>query len=173
MNKVRATYKGSQWYALMTRYKCEKYVAKNLEAKGVTTYLPLLETTKVYTSRKKTYVKPLINCYVFTYIDEAEYSKVLQTEYVYGFLTIAGKKAIVKEDEILLLKKVVGELDDVEVFNDTLTVGNEVEIISGNLTGLTGFLIEEKGKNSFVVRLSSMDVSLSMTVDKQHLRYIR
>lgn len=157
------------WLAVQTKYKCEKYVAKHLTAKGIECFLPLLSTTKHYATRKKTYHKPLINCYVFCRIDESQCVTVLRTEYVYGFLTLAGKKAVVQEEEIEILKRVVGEGTDASIVKDSFAVGSNVEIISGNLTGIRGVLLEEKGKNNFVVSLTSMGMELTMTVQKQHL----
>ena len=158
-----------QWYAVRTKYKCEKYVANALHHKGVNYYLPLVKVTKKYTRKVKTYHLPLLNCFVFVYINRNDYVKVLQTEYVSGFLRIGKEISPVKEEEITLLKKITGEYNEIKVETLNLIEGSPVEIISGNLIGTKGILIEKRSKKSFVVRLDSIGYQLQIQVDPSQL----
>ena len=80
-----------RWFAIYTKYKCEKYVADQLNKRQIESYVPLLKKTKRYVSRTKEYQVPLVNCYVFVCITKEDYSHVLRTEYVMKFIRI-GKK---------------------------------------------------------------------------------
>ncbi|GLR18834.1 UpxY family transcription antiterminator [Portibacter lacus] len=160
----------SRWFVVYTKYKTEKYVVDKLTKKGITAYVPLLKYTRRYTRKIKHYEVPLINCYVFVKIIKDEYVKVLETEYVSGFLKNRGNLNEVREEEIEILKRIVGEEDDVIGEAISFEAGKKVEIISGNLTGLKGKLVEKQGKNEFLIELESIGYQFRMVVDIQHLR---
>lgn len=162
----------SRWFVIYTKYKTEKYVVDRLKKKGIDAYVPLIKYTRRYTRKIKHYEVPLINCYVFVNITKGEYVKVLETEYVSGFLKNRGNLNEVREDEIEILKRIVGEKEDVTGEAISFEEGKSVEIISGNLTGLKGKLIEKQGKNEFLIELQSIGYQFRMVVDTQHLRGI-
>ena len=141
------------WYAVKTRFKCEKQVARHMEAKGVECYLPLLKRTRRYQRKVKHYEIPLINCYVFVRIELKDRVEVLSNYNVVDFLKIGGDIIPVSHDEIGVMKRVVGELEDIEVGPWEWCEGDEVEVIAGSLTGLNGILLSRAGKHEFVVRL--------------------
>lgn len=162
-----------KWFAIYTKYKCEKYVVEQLKKKGIKSYVPLLKVTKRYTRKVKNYEVPLINCYAFVYINKREYIKVLETQYVHHFLKIRKDLISIPDEEIQLLRRIVGEFQEIEARPDQFQVGKEVEIISGNLTGLRGILISQQGKSTFVVQLEAIGYQLSMNVDVKLLRLIK
>lgn len=162
-----------RWFAVHTKYKCEKYVVDQLSLKGIGAYVPLISKTKRYASRLKTHQVPLINSHIFVLIKKHDYVRVLQTEYVFSFIKQRRNLIHIPHDEIDILKMIVGEIEHVETGEITFEQGDEVEIIAGNLTGLKGKLIENKGKNKFVVELNNIGIQLMMTIDKNSLRRLR
>ncbi len=162
----------SRWFVVYTKYKTEKFVADKLSKKGIASYIPLRKYTRRYSSKVKHYEVPLINCYVFVKIIESEYIKVLETEYVNGFLKNRGNLTDVKESEITILKKITGEITDLQSEEIQFIEGKDVEIISGNLTGIKGKLVEQHSKSEFLVELVSIGFQLRMNIDKAHLRFI-
>lgn len=162
----------ARWFVIYTKYKTEKYVCDKLARKDIKAYVPLLKYTRRYTRKIKHFEVPLINCYVFVKITQQEYLKVLETEYVSGFLKNRGNLNEVKEHEIDILRKIVGEDIDVSAESVTLEPGKKVEIISGNLTGLKGILVDQQGKHEFVVALESIGYQFRMTINQTHLRPI-
>lgn len=163
----------SRWFAIYTKYKCEKYVTEHLARKGIAAYVPLITKIKQYASRVKRSNVPLINCYVFVKITKDQYVKVLETQYVMSFIKQRQNLIAIPDEEINLLKRIVGEMEDVSAGNIEMSIGDEVEIIGGNLTGIRGRLIESEGKNKFVVKLESIGLQLSMIIDKSLLRLIK
>ncbi len=158
-----------KWFAIRTKFKCEKYVSEALAKKGIGNYVPLITKVKRYTSGIKKRQVPLINNYVFVYIVKREYIPVLETDYVLGFIKQGRELISIPAKEIDTLKIVVGEMENVEARDITFSPGDEVEIIGGQLTGLTGILIKEEGKHKFVIQLKTIGVQLLMTVDKSML----
>ena len=165
--------KESRWFAVYTKYKCEKFVVDLLSKKGIAAYVPLITKIKRYASRIKRFDVPLINCYIFVKITKKEYVKVLDTQYVMAFIKQRQNLISIPQVEIDLLKRIVGEIEDLQVGEIEMNVGDEVEIISGNLTGIQGRLAEIEGKNKFVVQLASIGYQLSMIIDKSLLRLIK
>ena len=163
----------SRWFAIYTKYKCEKYVAEHLAKKGIAAYVPLITKIKQYTSRVKRFDVPLINCYVFVKITKDQYVKVLETQYVMSFIKQRQNLIAIPDDEINLLKRIVGEIENVSAGNIEMNIGDEVEIIGGNLTGIRGRLVEAEGKNKFIVQLESIGLQLSMIIDKSLLRLLK
>jgi len=148
-------------------------VADLLAKAGIAAYVPLITKIKRYASRIKRFDVPLINCYVFVKITKAQYVKVLETQYVMAFIKQRQNLISIPDEEINLLKRIVGEIEDVQAGNIEMNVGDEVEIISGNLTGIRGRLVEIEGKNKFVVQLASIGYQLSMIIDKSLLRLLK
>lgn len=144
-----------------------------LAKKGIAAYVPLITKIKQYVSRKKRFDVPLINCYVFVKITKDQYVKVLETQHVISFIKQRQNLISIPEVEIDLLKRIVGEIENVNAENIEMGVGDEVEIISGNLTGIKGRLVETESKNKFVVQLASIGYQLSMIIDKSLLRLIK
>ncbi|MBK9564384.1 MAG: UpxY family transcription antiterminator [Saprospiraceae bacterium] len=66
-----------RWFAVYTKYKCEKYVQDHLNKKNVQTYLPLIQKTRRYTRKVKHLEVPMINCYVFVHIIKNQYIPTL------------------------------------------------------------------------------------------------
>jgi len=163
----------AEWYAVRTKFKCEKYVVASLKSKSITAYTPVLNVTKRYTRKVVTREIPLINCYVFVKVMPEQFVRVLQTEYVFSFLKIGRELSAVKQEEIDLLKRITGEYNEVKAEEIEYVEGSEVEIVSGNLTGVKGILLEKHSKHNFLVELRSLSYQLKINVDPNHLRVIR
>jgi transcriptional antiterminator RfaH len=162
----------AKWFALKTKFKAEKLVVQHLKSKGIQAYIPLLKETKRYTRKIKTVVKPLLNCYVFVHIDKSQYVPVLETEYVLGFVKQGHHIISIPNEEIDLLKKIVGEIEEVHAAGMDYSEGQMVEIVAGNLTGLRGKLVKKKSKHHFIVALDYIGIQLEMEVDKALLQKV-
>ena len=160
------------WYAITTKYKCEKYVATALKQKGLEAYVPLLRKTRRYTRKIKTYDIPLINCYAFVCITGKDRVKVLEVPYVRQFVGFEGKMVPVPEKEMQMMRRVVGEMSEVVAEPRRWVDGDQVEVIAGHLTGIRGTLIEQSGKHEFIVELGSLGYQLRMVVDRSVLRKV-
>jgi transcription antitermination factor NusG len=161
-----------QWYAVTTKYKCEKLVTTALHRKGVDAYVPLLRRTRRYTRKIKNYEVPLINCYVFVRIALKDRVRVLEEPHVHQFIGFDGKIAPIPEHEMQMMRRIVGELSEVVVEPREWLEGDRVEVIAGNLTGIKGTLVEQSGKHEFVVELESLGYQLRMVVDRSVLRKV-
>ena len=161
-----------KWFAVYTLYKREKRVLAALQQKGIDAYLPLLKLTRHYTRKVKKVELPLINCYLFVKIVKKEYLRVLETEEVVSFLKIGKNLISIPEQEINIMKKVVGEQMDIEVQPGLVQKGASVEVIGGQLTGLKGKLHEIKNEKNFSIELERMGYSIFMEIDPKYLKVV-
>ena len=160
-----------KWFAVYTSYKREKLVAKMLSQKGIENYLPLQKVVRRYNRKIRTQELPLINCYIFVRIIKGQYVPVLETEYVHKFTKIANNLLSIPDHEIETLKRIVGEEGlELSLEQERLNIGDQVEIIAGNLIGIQGRLVAEDGKNKVIVDLENVGYSLKMTIEASLLR---
>ncbi len=164
----------SKWFAIRTNFKHEKHVAKKLKDVGVSVYLPLVTKVRQYTRKVKKYEIPLITNYVFVKIKKQEYIKVLQVQGVLGFIKVGKNLISIPEDEINILKKIIGEEREIGVFPRDRggTIGRKVEIISGYLTGIKGKVTEVSNKKMFIIELQNIGYTLSMEISSDNLKFI-
>ncbi len=168
---MRSENKSRHWHAVLVGSKKEKFVFDLLQRKGISVYLPLVKRTRRYASRIKTHEVPLISCYVFVQVSEQEHVDVLETAYVYKFIRFGGNITAIPQHEIDILKHVVGHYDDVELADDQLyRKGDKVELIAGELTGIKGTVIEDRGNKRYLVKLESLDLKLTWTVKASKLK---
>ncbi len=165
--------KDEKWFAVYTKYKCEKFVAGQLTKKNIHAYVPLISKTKRYSRKIKHYEVPLINCYVFVKIKKQDYLRTLETEFVMKFLKNGNDLFAIPENEIQILKRVGGQVE--ESFENTtlsLNEGQMVEVVSGQLTGMRGKIINRAGKKNFVVALETIGYHLQVNIDLKWLKPI-
>ncbi|MBP9197013.1 MAG: UpxY family transcription antiterminator [Saprospiraceae bacterium] len=164
----------TRWFAVYTKYKCEKYVADQLSKKNIEAYVPIISKTRRYSRKIKHYQIPLINCYVFVCISKANYIPTLETEYVMKFLKQGKDLLCIPPLEIDTLKRVAGDVEEIyAIENNIFQAGEEVEVISGHLTGMRGKIISRSGKRNFVIELNTIGYQLSIQVDLNLLRPIK
>jgi transcription antitermination factor NusG len=163
-----------RWFAIRTRYKSEKLAYQQLEKNNIHAYLPLRESIKIYHRKKRVTDLPLINSFVFVKIIKREYIYVLQTEYVSGFLKFGQNLLAIPEEQINLIRRLLGEnLDiDIEPSDKVFEKGDWVEVTTGPLLGLRGQLIMVKGKEKVLVELINSGYTLQISIDNQLLKKI-
>ena len=154
-----------QWYAVRTQLKCEKQVATFLKRADIKAYLPLQQYTRKWGRRVVEVEIPLISNYIFVNITRPEYVKVLQTEYIYGFIKFGGQLISIPDREIDLVRRILGEYKNIDVQTLEFEEGEDIEIIAGKLTGMKGKLIQKKGKKQVLVELQNIGVGLYLTVE--------
>ncbi|KXK40762.1 MAG: UpxY family transcription antiterminator [Saprospiraceae bacterium] len=163
-----------RWFAVYTRFRCEKFVAEQLRKKQIEVYLPLISKTRRYARKIKHTELPLINCYIFVHINKSDYVPVLDTEYVLKFLKQGKDLISVSDAEIDILKRVTGMVDAIEPISaDAYNLGDEVEVTSGQLIGLKGKIISRAGKKNFVIELENIGFQLRINIAMSLLKPVQ
>ena len=104
-------------------------------------------------------------------IDKSQYLPTIETEYVIKFIRQKKDLIAIPDSEIEILKRITGEIIEASpVDMSSLLPGDEVEVISGQLTGLRGKLVSREGKKSFIVELTSIGFQFRVHIDINLLR---
>lgn len=165
------TLNNEQWYALYTKPRWEKKVAKLLEEQGIENYCPINKVTRQWSDRKKIVMEPVFKGYVFVKIADANKWEVKKINGVLNFVYWLGKPATIREEEILTIKKFLNEFSDIEVTDLSLKVNSTVMVKAGVLMNYQGILVELIG-NKARVRIESMGLQLSAQFDKRNLQLL-
>lgn len=153
------------WLAVRTKFRSEKFVVRQLEDKGIKAFVPLQENVRRYGGRVRKSQVPLINTYIFVFIDRSEYVPVLKTPYALYFVDVGGQLVQVTKEEIDLMKRLTGEkVEAFESLPQELEIGDEVKIISGHLTGMNGRLVDFKNKKKLLVQLDSIGYQMLVEI---------
>jgi len=158
-----------RWFAIRTKYKAEKQVVQQLCHRDVEAYIPLVNRKKKYGKKVKTYQIPLIYNYVFVRINKSKYLTVLEQQFVYEFVKQGKHLVSIPEFEIEMLKKIVGDEYGAIMSDRQFIIGDQVEVIAGNLTGLTGRLIASHSKQNMLVELENIGYQFRIEIDTKLL----
>ena len=93
------------WYVLHVRPKSEKKAEKQLLSLGINAYCPLRNEIKIWSDRKKRVEVPVLPSMVLVKIGEEEINKVFQSPSVTRYMFWLGKRALVSQLEIDILKE--------------------------------------------------------------------
>ena len=154
----------ARWYALYTKSRNEKKVYERLVGAGYECFLPLQKTVRQWSDRKKVVEVPLINSYLFVRMVLSQRFAVLQDPGAVCFINFEKLPAPVADKDIAYLKRIMEEGFAVEIVDTPLAPGEKVKVISGQLTGLEGELVDHKGGQRVVVRIENIPFSLVVTV---------
>ncbi len=159
-----------KWYAIYTKSRTEKKVASDLEASGIEIYLPLLKILRQWSDRKKWVEVPLFSCYLFVHISERDYPEVLKTNGVVRFITFRNKRIPIPDQQIEAVRAYLDEDDPVKLNETNFQPGDFVEVIRGQMLGLTGTLVQVKGKQRVLVEIAGIGQKLIINISKSVLK---
>src|SRR4029079_6410817 len=115
-----------KWFAIYTRPRWEKKVNLLLQEKGVESYCPLNKVKRKWSDRVKIIEEPLFKSYVFVKVSDEEKTTVRMTTGVMNFVYWNKKPAIIKEKEILTIKRFLDEYRDVHLCPNDLKLNDAV-----------------------------------------------
>jgi transcription antitermination factor NusG len=158
------------WYAIYTKPRHEKKIYARLLQEHVEAYLPLQTTIRQWSDRKKKVSEPLFRCYVFVYISNKDYFRVLCFNGVVRYVTFEGKAVTIPAKQIQLIRNLLDQDMIIEESSDPIPMGAKVEIIAGPLTGVTGELLENAGKRRVIIRIEEINKALLVNVPLSYLK---
>ena len=139
--------------------------------KGVTVYLPMVDSIRKWKDRKKKIRIPLFNSYVFVCINLKDRYTALQTDGVVRIISFSGEPAVIPDWQIQQLKQLI-EIPDAIQLESYFNAGDWVEITEGPFIGVKGRLKEMRGETRLVVNIDGIMQSVSVVVDPTTVRKI-
>lgn len=153
------------WYAVYVRSRYEKKVHQLLLEAGVESFLPLLETVRQWSDRKKRVSEPLFRGYVFVQIDyHHDHVKVLETDGVVKFIGIGRKPSVIADRDIEWLRRLVREPDAIARTVSAIPAGTKVRVLAGPFKDFEGTVIKEGRDHRIVVYFDSIMQGVEITI---------
>jgi transcription antitermination factor NusG len=162
----------TQWYALYTKPGWEKRVADLLSARDIESYCPVNRVYRQWSDRKKMITVPLFTCYVFVKIHEKKQLAVRSTTGVINFVHWLNRPAIIREEEIALIRRFLNEFENVQLEKVSIRNNDPVRITNGVLMGQEGTVLSASDKTIKVV-LPSLGFMMIAEVNIAHVELIR
>ncbi|HEY5371663.1 MAG TPA: UpxY family transcription antiterminator [Hanamia sp.] len=159
------------WYAVYTKPRWEKKVASLLLEKGIENYCPINKVTRQWSDRKKVVFEPVFKGYVFVKVEDDKKWEIKSVTGILNFVYWLGKPAVIRDDEIDIIRKFLNEFDDVQVESKGFVVNTEVRIKQGVLMNYNGIVVEVLG-NRAVVKIDTLDLQLSAHFDNKNLELL-
>ncbi|HED30606.1 MAG TPA: UpxY family transcription antiterminator [Prosthecochloris aestuarii] len=161
------------WYAVYVRSRFEKKVHRDLEEKGITSFLPLLDTWRQWSDRRKKVQVPLFRGYVFVRINfRKEYVRVLETDGVVAFVGIKNSASVIRDREIEWIRILTGEPDAVTRVRPELSPGQPVRVVAGPFAGLEGVVSKEGRDAKLVVYFESIMQGIEVLINPDYLSVV-
>ncbi len=159
------------WLAVYTKPRWEKKVAERIGAKGIEVYCPLNKVRKKWSDRYKVVEEPLFKSYVFVKVKEEDRTLIRLAEGVVNFVYSEGRPALIREEEINLIRRFLKEYNEVQSNPVPLVKGARVRVTSGVLMDREGVVIDILNKKAFVL-LESLGYELTASFEASGLEPI-
>ena len=155
------------WFALYTKPRHEFKALEQLKEIEIETYLPTITITKQWSDRKKKITEPLFKSYIFIYSDEVERNRALTKDAVIKTIYFNGKPAVIPDQEMESIKKMLESPEKIHVFNG-IAKGVIVKIESGPFGGIEGIVnsvSDDENTLSVSIQLLNRTISVSIPSD--------
>jgi transcription antitermination factor NusG len=149
------------WYVVYTKPKWEKKVAEKLQQIGIECYCPLVTQVKQWSDRKKKVEVPLFNSYVFVQLSEKDRNSVFQIAGIVRYLFWLGKPAIVRDEEIDIIKKNLKASNVSEISVTPMQVGDRIKLDSGAFSNQDA-IVQEVSNTHYILVLESLGCVLKI-----------
>lgn len=161
---IHSTTGTPNWYALFTRHQHEKSVALSLSNKNHEVYLPLYRSVRQWQDRAKQLFSPLFPGYVFIRDGMDRQLQILTTPGIIHIVGWGGRPAIVPQNQLDAVRKVIESLLLVEP-HPPLQSGDRMRVKAGPLRGLEGVLTRIKGEDRLVVSMEMLGRAAAVEID--------
>ncbi len=162
----------AEWFVVHTKTNAEKRVQERLQAVGFEVYLPLLESLRQWSDRKKKVKLPLIRSVVFVRCTRTALNGVYAVSGVQAVLKHLGKPAVVRPAEIQNLQLLLQESSAVSIVSERIAPGSPVVVTAGPFKGMHATALEELNAYRLQISLEALGVAYAVSVPKQFVQLI-
>jgi len=158
------------WWAIYTKARQEKAVARSLLAYEIPFYLPLVGKDQYIRGRRVRSHLPLFDGYLFLYGSDEDRVRTLTTNRISRILPVSEEEELVSD---------LGHLRDLIESDAPLTVerqltrGDRVRVKSGALKGVEGEIIRRENGTRLLVAVNYMEQGVSIEIDDFMVERVR
>jgi transcription antitermination factor NusG len=155
----------AQWYALYTRSRHEKQVARQFEQRDIEFLLPLYSSVRRWKDRRVSLQLPLFPSYIFVHTSLLQHRiEVLTVPGAVRFVAFEGRPAVLPESDLLRLRAGLDHGIHAQP-HPYLKVGRRVRVRSGPLAGTEGILLRKKDQFRLIVSIDLIMRSVAVDID--------
>ena len=140
--------------------------------KGLESYCPLNKVRRKWSDRVKIVEEPLFKSYVFVKVSDNDRTAVRMTNGAINFVYWDGKPAVIKEKEIIAIKRFLNEYENVEAVPADLKINQRVRITNGTFMDQEGKVLDIRHKTARVA-IDSLGYILVAYIDRTKLTSAR
>jgi len=155
----------TNWYALYTCARHEKQVARQIEQRHISCFLPVYRSVRRWKDRRKELELALFPGYVFVHIALRDRLQVLQMASAVRFVSFNGHPVPLPEADMEALMNGLRRGAHAEP-HPYLTAGRRVRVRFGPLSGAEGILVRRKDKFRVVLSLDLIMRAVAVEVDE-------
>ena len=159
------------WYVLYTKPRHEKKVAERLSATGFKVYCPLHKVRRQWSDRVKIVDEPLFKGYIFIHTVDEKRDEVFDDPGTVRYLFWLRRPAIVRQVEIDIIQKWLGEYNHEDIDLSDIKAGDLVRISTGPFSGEEALMLDKSSKKA-VVQLKELGLQLSLSLSNSDLSLI-
>lgn len=151
-----------RWWAMYTRARQEKALAREMFQWQIPFYLPLIPKTREYGRRRVRATIPLFAGYLFLYGTDDERVKSLTTNRVSRNLEVKDEAQLVAE--LSNLKRLI-DAGAPLTMESRLAKGAPVRICRGPLSGVEGVVLKRHGQTRLLVSVNFLQKGASVAIE--------
>lgn len=153
---------GIDWVVAHTKPRCEKKLVQHCAREGIETTLPCYRSPHRYRGKTVVFQKPLFPGYVFLRLNHDQRRTVQQSDYIANLLTVTDQELFDRQ-----LREIMAALEtDVEVrLAPAIGTGMRVQIKSGPLRGMEGWVEDRQGPTIVLLRLDFIGQAAAVKVE--------
>jgi transcriptional antiterminator RfaH len=153
-----------RWIVVYTRARCERSVARQLQERGLTPFVPLQRRLHKWSDRSKWVEQPLIPSYVFVLLSPPEHHRLFDIPGFVRVIMFNGRVAVVRPVEIELLRRTEHHPKAEAVGIEQFTRGEHVQIIAGLFTGYAGVVVHSEADYRVAVSIEELSYAVVLTL---------
>ena len=121
------------WYVIHTKPRSEKKAEEQLLSLGIHAYCPTRNEIRLWSDRKKRIQVSVLPSMVLVNVDEKDINRVFESPLVVRYMFWMGKRAIVRQSEVDILKKYLkGDYNLINSKLSNVKVGDNFSLSSFN-----------------------------------------
>jgi transcription antitermination factor NusG len=150
------------WFALYTKARQEKSLARDMLKQRVPFYLPLVRKTNVSRGRRRVSLSPLFGGYLFLFAADEERLRCLATNRISRILTVEQPEQLVFDLRQFRQLIAAGAPLTIEA---RLAPGRKVRVRQGAFAGVEGTVLKRRSETRLLVAINFLQKGASVEID--------
>ena len=151
-----------RWFALYTKARQEKSLAREMHKQCIPFYLPLVKKTSISRGRKRVSLAPLFGGYVFLFAADEERVRCLATNRISRVLPVEQPEQLVFD--LRQFRQLIAASAPLTI-EARLAPGRRVRVRQGAFAGLEGTVLKRRGETRLLVAINFLQKGASVEID--------